>query len=61
MIVFRRMLKRTVGTAHEHYRMLRMPRSTGVEPPDDAAEEPVTTEPSGPTTTSTGSSNTPRA
>ena len=55
------MLKRTVGTAHEHYRMLRMPRSTGVEPPDDAAEEPVTTEPSGPTTTSNGSSNTPSA
>jgi hypothetical protein len=60
LIVFRHMLKRTVGTSHEHYRMLRMPRSTEAEPPeppDDAAPEPATTEPSGPTTAGNGSSN----
>lgn len=40
LIAYRRMLRRTVGPAHHHYRMLRRPGRLDAEPPDDT--QPVT-------------------
>ena len=40
LIAYRRMLRRTVGPAHHHYRMLRRPGRVDAEPPDDT--QPVT-------------------